>query len=284
MSAPTFDYYRILGLTKDASFEDVRRAYKQKVLETHPDKLPPDSTEEEKDAAREQFSKVHEASETLADPEQRREYDIHYRELPDPSIKSASSPKSSTVSMSRSDSVSTVRTAGSRPANVARTPSMASSASTRSASKYNDSSSFVSRSRTNSMTSVPTTTPSAKALSRTNTVVTMPQSVAGATTIFPSDSASGIASPVSRVNSLASARQPQGKVSRANSSATGRGVPTSVSRSNSTATVRDAPTSVSRSNLFCHCSRCTSLGIKKRLYFIRPSVAIAIVEGSFHFE
>lgn len=36
----------------------VRRAYKQKVLETHPDKLPPDSTEEEKDVAREQFSKV----------------------------------------------------------------------------------------------------------------------------------------------------------------------------------------------------------------------------------
>jgi hypothetical protein len=79
MSAPTFDYYRILGLTKDATSEDgacivhrhliptarieldlwtVRRAYKQKVLETHPDKLPPDSTEEEKDAAHEQFSKV----------------------------------------------------------------------------------------------------------------------------------------------------------------------------------------------------------------------------------
>src|SRR5229473_4871861 len=75
MSVPAFDYYRILGLTKDASSEDgtciyvlfslpmlnfwtVRRAYKQKVLETHPDKLPPDSTEEEKEAAREQFSKV----------------------------------------------------------------------------------------------------------------------------------------------------------------------------------------------------------------------------------
>jgi curved DNA-binding protein CbpA len=77
MSVPTFDYYRILGLTKDATSEDgacmyilfpllvlnfehwtVRRAYKQKVLETHPDKIPPDSTEEEKDAAREQFSKV----------------------------------------------------------------------------------------------------------------------------------------------------------------------------------------------------------------------------------
>jgi curved DNA-binding protein CbpA len=75
MSTPVFDYYKALGLSKDASFEDgalpsvlslfthfersaVRRAYKQKVLETHPDKLPPDSTEWEKEAAREQFSRV----------------------------------------------------------------------------------------------------------------------------------------------------------------------------------------------------------------------------------
>ncbi|KAH9032325.1 DnaJ domain-containing protein [Lactarius hengduanensis] len=101
MSIPTFDFYRILGLSKDASFEDVRRAYKQKVLETHPDKLPPDSTEEEKEASHELFSK---ASEILGNPDRRREYDIHYRELPDPSVKSAFSPKSSTVSMSRSNS------------------------------------------------------------------------------------------------------------------------------------------------------------------------------------
>jgi curved DNA-binding protein CbpA len=75
MSTPSVDYYKVLGLPKDASSEDgaqifclisvayietgtVRRAYKQKVLETHPDKLPPDSTEEEKEVAHEQFSKV----------------------------------------------------------------------------------------------------------------------------------------------------------------------------------------------------------------------------------
>ena len=50
--------YLILTARIELVLWTVRRAYKQKVLETHPDKLPPDSTEEEKDAAREQFSKV----------------------------------------------------------------------------------------------------------------------------------------------------------------------------------------------------------------------------------
>ena len=50
--------YPFLILVARVELETVRRAYKQKVLETHPDKLPPDSTEEEKEAAHERFSKV----------------------------------------------------------------------------------------------------------------------------------------------------------------------------------------------------------------------------------
>jgi curved DNA-binding protein CbpA len=50
--------YTIPTAHVELELRSVRRAYKQKVLETHPDKLPPDSTEEEKDAAHEQFSKV----------------------------------------------------------------------------------------------------------------------------------------------------------------------------------------------------------------------------------
>ncbi|KAH9983901.1 hypothetical protein BJV74DRAFT_592588 [Russula compacta] len=238
MSVPAFDYYKILGLTKGASSEDVRRAYKQKVLETHPDKLPPDSTEEEKAAGREQFSRVHEASEILGDAERRREYDIHYRELPEPSIKSASSPKSATVSVFRSDSISTVRTAGSRPANLARTSSTTSSMSARSASKsHNDSSSFVSQ--TTSMTSAQTTTPSAKSLSRTNSVVTTP--VARTNTISSSHSDRVPPSSVSRANSSASARQAQDAVSRSNSTATVRGAPPSVSGSGSVSSDHQLP-------------------------------------------
>ena len=50
--------YPFLILVAHVEPGTVRRAYKQKVLETHPDKLPPDSTEEEKKAARERFSRV----------------------------------------------------------------------------------------------------------------------------------------------------------------------------------------------------------------------------------
>ncbi|KAI0255988.1 hypothetical protein BJV78DRAFT_586936 [Lactifluus subvellereus] len=230
MNTPVFDFYKILGLPKDASSEDVRRAYKQKVLETHPDKLPPDSTEEEKEAAHEQFSRVHEASEILGDPDRRREYDIHYRELPAPSIRSVSSPKSPSVSMSRSNSNATVRSTG--PANLARTSSMVSSASAKSASKsHTDSPSSLSR--TNSMTSARSAATSATSLSRTSSVASKPQSVARANTILSFHSADGPPSPVSRANSSASAREAQGTPSRSNSSATVRGAPVSVFRKDS---------------------------------------------------
>ena len=55
MTVRTFSF---LILVAHVELGTVRRAYKQKVLETHPDKLPPDSTEEEKEAAHERFSKV----------------------------------------------------------------------------------------------------------------------------------------------------------------------------------------------------------------------------------
>ncbi|KAH9965037.1 hypothetical protein BGW80DRAFT_1346083 [Lactifluus volemus] len=216
MSTPVFDYYKALGLSKDASFEDVRRAYKQKVLETHPDKLPPDSTEWEKEAAREQFSRVHEASEILGDPDRRREYDIHYRELPEPSIKSASSPKSSSVSMSRSDSTAT-------------DPFHGLLASARSATKSNDDSPS-SLSRTNSMTSVP----SVPTPQRPCREPQQQQQLARENTVLSSHSVNGPSSPVSRVNSSTSARE----------------APPTVSRSSSSATVRDVPPSVSRQTLF----------------------------------
>ncbi|KAH9169840.1 hypothetical protein EDB89DRAFT_1981606 [Lactarius sanguifluus] len=226
MSTPAFDYYRILGLSKDASFEDVRRAYKQKVLETHPDKLPPDSTEEEKEASHELFSRVHEASEILGNPDRRREYDIHYRELPDPSVKSAFSPKSSTVSMSRSDSVATVRTTG--PTNVARTSSMVSSASSRPASKPS-SDTIPAVSRTDSMKSVHTAAAPANGISRNNSTVTAPPMATRTNTISSSRSVNGVPSSISRANSSASARDGQDKVSRSNSSAIVRGAPPSPS-------------------------------------------------------
>ncbi|MEF8874810.1 MAG: molecular chaperone DnaJ [Candidatus Thermoplasmatota archaeon] len=64
------DYYDILGVDKDASEEDIKKAYRKKAKKYHPDKNP-DNTEE----AREKFKKVSEAYEVLADEEKRKRYD-----------------------------------------------------------------------------------------------------------------------------------------------------------------------------------------------------------------
>ncbi|KAH9074732.1 hypothetical protein EDB83DRAFT_2352979 [Lactarius deliciosus] len=214
----------------------------QKVLETHPDKLPPDSTEEEKEASHELFSKVHEASEILGNPDRRREYDIHYRELPDPSVKSAFSPKSSTVSMSRSNSAATVRTTG--PTNVARTSSTVSSASSRPAPKP-PSDTIPAVSRTDSMKSVHTAAAPANGVSRNNSTVTAPPMATRTNTISSSRSANGVPSSISRANSSANARDDQDKISRSNSSAIVRGAPPSPSVTRKDSVVSKIPSTPS---------------------------------------
>ncbi|MDZ7344793.1 MAG: DnaJ domain-containing protein [candidate division KSB1 bacterium] len=63
------DYYNILGLTENASAEDIKKAYRQKAKQYHPDANPGDKTAEER------FKEVSEAYEVLGDPKKRQKYD-----------------------------------------------------------------------------------------------------------------------------------------------------------------------------------------------------------------
>jgi molecular chaperone DnaJ len=65
------DYYQILGVSRSASPEEIKKAYRRLALKFHPDKNPDDP------AAAEQFTEINEAYEVLSNPEQRREYDLY---------------------------------------------------------------------------------------------------------------------------------------------------------------------------------------------------------------
>lgn len=68
------DFYEILGLKKDASQDEIKKAYRKNALKYHPDKQVGKS-ETEKKEAEEKFKKLAEAYETLSDPEKRKLYD-----------------------------------------------------------------------------------------------------------------------------------------------------------------------------------------------------------------
>ncbi|RUM87971.1 MAG: molecular chaperone DnaJ [Thermodesulfatator sp.] len=63
------DYYAILGVSRHASQEEIKRAYRRLALKYHPDRNPGDREAEEK------FKEISEAYEVLSDPEKRAVYD-----------------------------------------------------------------------------------------------------------------------------------------------------------------------------------------------------------------
>jgi curved DNA-binding protein len=63
------DYYKILGLERNASEKDIKSAYRKLARKYHPDLNPNDKE------AKKRFQEINEANEVLSDPEKRKKYD-----------------------------------------------------------------------------------------------------------------------------------------------------------------------------------------------------------------
>lgn len=63
------DYYKVLGVSKDAKPEEIKKAFRKLARENHPDQNPGN------DAAERRFKDVSEANSVLSDPKKRKEYD-----------------------------------------------------------------------------------------------------------------------------------------------------------------------------------------------------------------
>ncbi|HJY98328.1 MAG TPA: DnaJ C-terminal domain-containing protein [Patescibacteria group bacterium] len=69
MAAKT-DYYDILGISKGASADEIKKAYRKQALEWHPDRH-----KDDKEAAEKRFKEINESYQVLSDPQKKSAYD-----------------------------------------------------------------------------------------------------------------------------------------------------------------------------------------------------------------
>ena len=65
------DYYEVLGVKKDSSAQEIKKAYRKMAMKYHPDRNKGNKEAEE------QFKKISEAYAVLSDPEKRKQYDTY---------------------------------------------------------------------------------------------------------------------------------------------------------------------------------------------------------------
>src|ERR1700744_6698481 len=63
------DYYKVLGVGKNASDEEIKKAYRTRPRQYHPDRNPGDKKAEER------FKQISQAHDVLSDPDKRKAYD-----------------------------------------------------------------------------------------------------------------------------------------------------------------------------------------------------------------
>ena len=63
------DLYEVLGVPKDASADDIKKAYRKLARKYHPDRNPDDASAEER------FKEISHAHDVLSDPQKRKQYD-----------------------------------------------------------------------------------------------------------------------------------------------------------------------------------------------------------------